>query len=115
MAEKCGFVGDGARSDIKVNYDLTLQVKIVVFTISPTFSSSTSFACGCRPARTQIARARHALILFADDAFAFDDNRPALAARHIGTARGRRHLWPYRRQLELSPAHACMQYMYNST
>lgn len=45
MAEKCGFVGDGARSDIKVNYDLTLQVKIVVFTISPTFSSSTSFAC----------------------------------------------------------------------
>lgn len=44
IATRCGFIGD-TKSNIKVNYDLTLRMKIVLFTISPTFSSSTSFAC----------------------------------------------------------------------
>lgn len=45
IATKCGFVGDSGQQDITVDYDLTLAMKIVVFTISPTFRSSTSFAC----------------------------------------------------------------------
>ncbi|KAL7007024.1 hypothetical protein EMMF5_003250 [Cystobasidiomycetes sp. EMM_F5] len=44
IATKCGFIGD-QKSNIKVNYDLTLGLKIIFFTISPTFSSSTSFPC----------------------------------------------------------------------
>lgn len=45
IATKCGFVGDAGAQDINVNYDLTLSLKIAGITISPTFRSSTSFAC----------------------------------------------------------------------
>jgi hypothetical protein len=41
---KCGFTGV-REQDIKVNYDLTLRFKLLLITIAPTVSSSTSFAC----------------------------------------------------------------------
>lgn len=47
----------------------------------------------------------------ADCAFVFDDDRPALAARHLGIARGCGHLWPHGRRFELNLR---TQYMYKS-
>ncbi|GAA5844711.1 hypothetical protein JCM5353_005833 [Sporobolomyces roseus] len=45
IATKCGFLGGGSKSDLKVNYKVQTKVKVVAISISPTFSSSASFAC----------------------------------------------------------------------
>jgi len=47
LATKCG-----ATSDITVNYDLTLKIRIIAL-ISPSFSSSASFPCPLTPAEIQ--------------------------------------------------------------
>lgn len=44
IAVKCGFIGN-SKSDIPVNYKLTLKLKILGLTISPSFSGSASFSC----------------------------------------------------------------------
>ncbi|KAF8759131.1 hypothetical protein RHS01_02649 [Rhizoctonia solani] len=44
IAVKCGFIGN-SKSDIPVDYKLTLKLKIAGVTISPSFSGSASFAC----------------------------------------------------------------------
>ncbi|KAF8610520.1 hypothetical protein BDV93DRAFT_483817 [Ceratobasidium sp. AG-I] len=44
IAVKCGFIGN-SKSDIPVNYQLTLKLKILGVTISPSFSGSASFSC----------------------------------------------------------------------
>ncbi|OCB89809.1 hypothetical protein A7U60_g2990 [Sanghuangporus baumii] len=43
LLSKCGFTG--TKEDITVDYKITLGIKIIVITISPTFSSSFSFEC----------------------------------------------------------------------
>ncbi|KAG8695953.1 hypothetical protein FRC09_008831 [Ceratobasidium sp. 395] len=44
IAVKCGFIGN-TKSDIPVNYKLTLKLKVLGLTISPSFSGSASFSC----------------------------------------------------------------------
>ncbi|QRW00193.1 glycoside hydrolase family 28 protein [Ceratobasidium sp. AG-Ba] len=44
IAVKCGFIGN-TKSDIPVNYQLTLKLKVLGLTISPSFSGSASFSC----------------------------------------------------------------------
>jgi len=44
IATKCGFIG-GSKSQITVNYKLTLGLRIVFITISPVVSNSLSFDC----------------------------------------------------------------------
>ncbi|KAI6045683.1 hypothetical protein EDC04DRAFT_2559012 [Pisolithus marmoratus] len=44
VASKCGLTG-GAKSDITIDYDITLGLRVLFFTISPTVSSSASFLC----------------------------------------------------------------------
>jgi len=44
IATKCG-VGGGQRRDITVNYQLTLGIQILLFTVSPVISNAFSFAC----------------------------------------------------------------------
>ncbi|KDN51789.1 hypothetical protein RSAG8_00337, partial [Rhizoctonia solani AG-8 WAC10335] len=44
IAVKCGFIGN-SKSDIPVNYSLTLKLKIAGVTVSPSFSGSASFSC----------------------------------------------------------------------
>ncbi|CAE6504568.1 unnamed protein product [Rhizoctonia solani] len=44
IAVKCGFIGN-SKSDIPVNYSLTLKLKIAGVAISPSFSGSASFSC----------------------------------------------------------------------
>ncbi|KAG9318698.1 hypothetical protein JVU11DRAFT_794 [Chiua virens] len=41
---KCG-IGGSTASDITVDYDITLALRILFFTVSPTISNSASFAC----------------------------------------------------------------------
>ncbi|KAL5511141.1 hypothetical protein ACEPAH_4356 [Sanghuangporus vaninii] len=43
LLSKCGFTG--TKQDITVDYKITLGIKIIVITVSPTFSSSFSFEC----------------------------------------------------------------------
>ncbi|GAA5947243.1 hypothetical protein JCM3765_001587 [Sporobolomyces pararoseus] len=45
IATKCGFLGSGGEQDLKVNYKVETKVKVIAVTVSPTFSSSASFAC----------------------------------------------------------------------
>ncbi|EIN07222.1 hypothetical protein PUNSTDRAFT_53598 [Punctularia strigosozonata HHB-11173 SS5] len=44
LATKCGFIG-GSKSDITVDYDITLGLRILFITVSPQISNSFSFAC----------------------------------------------------------------------
>jgi len=44
IATKCGFIG-GTKSQITVNYKITLGLRIVFFVISPVVSNSLSFDC----------------------------------------------------------------------
>jgi LEA14-like dessication related protein len=44
IATKCGFI-NGNRSQIKVNYKITLGLRIIFITISPVVSNSLSFDC----------------------------------------------------------------------
>ncbi|KAG9122827.1 hypothetical protein FRC07_000624 [Ceratobasidium sp. 392] len=44
IAVKCGFIGN-SKSDIPVKYQLTLKLKVLGLTISPSFSGSASFSC----------------------------------------------------------------------
>jgi len=44
LATKCGLAG-GTASDITVNYDITLGLRVLFFTVSPTISNSASFLC----------------------------------------------------------------------
>ncbi|KAG6335587.1 hypothetical protein ID866_3503 [Astraeus odoratus] len=44
LATKCGLNG-GTKSDITVDYDITLDLRVLFFTISPTISNSASFLC----------------------------------------------------------------------
>jgi len=44
LLSKCGLEG-GSASDITVDYDITLGLRIVFFTVSPTISNSASFLC----------------------------------------------------------------------
>ncbi|KII88353.1 hypothetical protein PLICRDRAFT_175952 [Plicaturopsis crispa FD-325 SS-3] len=44
LATKCGFIG-GTKSDISVNYKITLGLRILFITVSPVVSNSMSFAC----------------------------------------------------------------------
>lgn len=44
IATKCGFIG-GSRSQITVNYKITLGLKVLFITISPVVSNSLSFDC----------------------------------------------------------------------
>ncbi|GAA5930806.1 hypothetical protein JCM1841_000191 [Sporobolomyces salmonicolor] len=44
IATKCGFLGNSP-SDLTVNYKVQTKVKVIAVKISPTFSSSASFAC----------------------------------------------------------------------
>ncbi|KAH7929749.1 hypothetical protein BV22DRAFT_106900 [Leucogyrophana mollusca] len=43
LEQKCG--ATGSASDITVNYDITLGLRILFFVVSPTVSNSLSFAC----------------------------------------------------------------------
>ncbi|KAH7912234.1 hypothetical protein BJ138DRAFT_1061540 [Hygrophoropsis aurantiaca] len=43
LEQKCG--ASGAASDITVNYEITLGLRILFFVVSPTVSNSLSFAC----------------------------------------------------------------------
>ncbi|KAL5489807.1 hypothetical protein ACEPAI_4639 [Sanghuangporus weigelae] len=43
LLSKCGFTG--TKQDITVDYKITLGIKIIAITVSPTFSSSFSFEC----------------------------------------------------------------------
>ncbi|GAA6006391.1 hypothetical protein JCM11491_004938 [Sporobolomyces phaffii] len=45
IATKCGFLGNGGQTDLKVNYKVETKVKVIAVSVSPTFSSSASFAC----------------------------------------------------------------------
>lgn len=45
IATKCGFLGSSGESDLKVNYKVETKVKVIAVSVSPTFSSSASFAC----------------------------------------------------------------------
>ncbi|PVG02779.1 hypothetical protein CPB86DRAFT_862212 [Serendipita vermifera] len=44
ISDRCGFSGN-ARKKIEVKYTITLQIKIVTFSISPSFTGSTGFDC----------------------------------------------------------------------
>jgi len=44
LITKCGISG-GTVSDITVNYDITLALRVLFFTVSPTISNSASFLC----------------------------------------------------------------------
>ncbi|KAF8559797.1 hypothetical protein OG21DRAFT_1594593 [Imleria badia] len=44
LETKCG-IGGGTVSDITVNYDITLGLRVLFFTVSPTISNSASFKC----------------------------------------------------------------------
>jgi len=44
IATKCGFIG-GSKTQITVDYKISLALKIVFFTISPVVSNSMSFDC----------------------------------------------------------------------
>jgi len=44
IATKCGFIG-GSRTQIKVNYKITLGLKVLFITVSPVVSNSLSFDC----------------------------------------------------------------------
>ncbi|KAL4067883.1 hypothetical protein J3A83DRAFT_4359747 [Scleroderma citrinum] len=44
LTTKCGLNG-GTASDITVDYDLTLNLRVLFFTVSPTVSNSASFMC----------------------------------------------------------------------
>jgi hypothetical protein len=44
IATKCGFVG-GAKTNIKVNYKITLGLRILFVVVSPVISNSFSFEC----------------------------------------------------------------------
>ncbi|GAA5868279.1 hypothetical protein JCM1840_005623 [Sporobolomyces johnsonii] len=44
IATKCGFLGNSS-SDLTVNYKVQTTVKVIAVKISPTFSSTASFAC----------------------------------------------------------------------
>ncbi|KAF9227652.1 hypothetical protein BS17DRAFT_774096 [Gyrodon lividus] len=44
LLDKCG-VGGTAKTDITVDYDITLGLRILFFTVSPTISNSASFVC----------------------------------------------------------------------
>jgi LEA14-like dessication related protein len=44
IANRCGFTGN-SRQKINVKYVITLKMKILAFTISPSFSGSTGFDC----------------------------------------------------------------------
>ncbi|KAL5529714.1 hypothetical protein ACEPAG_5699 [Sanghuangporus baumii] len=43
LLSKCGFTG--TKQDITVDYEITLGIKIIAITVSPTFSSTFSFDC----------------------------------------------------------------------
>jgi len=45
IATKCGFIGGGAKSQITVNYKITIGIRIFCITISPDISNSLSFDC----------------------------------------------------------------------
>ncbi|GAA5900354.1 uncharacterized protein JCM6883_002819 [Sporobolomyces salmoneus] len=46
IATKCGFLGGSSgKEDLKVNYKVETKVKVIAVSVSPTFSSSASFAC----------------------------------------------------------------------
>lgn len=44
LETKCGING-GTASDITVDYDITLNVRVLFFTVSPTISNTASFVC----------------------------------------------------------------------
>ncbi|KAH9813036.1 hypothetical protein DFH28DRAFT_374464 [Melampsora americana] len=44
IAYKCGFLG-AKKTPIKISFDITLKLKILAISISPTFSSSNTFTC----------------------------------------------------------------------
>ncbi|KAH8915254.1 hypothetical protein BT69DRAFT_1286631 [Atractiella rhizophila] len=44
LIKKCGFTGQKA-TDLEVDYKLTLKIKVVLFSISPSFHSSAKFPC----------------------------------------------------------------------
>lgn len=44
LATKCGLTG-GTKSDITLDYDITLGLRVLFFTVSPTVSNSASFLC----------------------------------------------------------------------
>ncbi|KDQ61025.1 hypothetical protein JAAARDRAFT_32024 [Jaapia argillacea MUCL 33604] len=44
LATKCGYTG-GAKSNIVVNYDIDLGIRILAVTVSPVISNTFSFAC----------------------------------------------------------------------
>ncbi|KIK30928.1 hypothetical protein PISMIDRAFT_669858 [Pisolithus microcarpus 441] len=44
LATQCGLTG-GTKSDITIDYDITLGLRVLFFTVSPTVSSSASFLC----------------------------------------------------------------------
>lgn len=45
IATKCGFLGSGSKQDLDVNYKITLGIRVVGIVVSPSFSSSATFAC----------------------------------------------------------------------
>ncbi|GAA5822372.1 hypothetical protein JCM10212_004628, partial [Sporobolomyces blumeae] len=44
IAQKCGFLGS-SESNLEVNYKVKTKVKVIAVSISPSFSSTASFAC----------------------------------------------------------------------
>ncbi|KAH9454142.1 hypothetical protein Pst134EA_013229 [Puccinia striiformis f. sp. tritici] len=44
IASRCGFLGN-PKSPIKISFDITLRLKVLAISISPTFSSSNTFSC----------------------------------------------------------------------
>ncbi|KAF8163487.1 hypothetical protein B0H34DRAFT_325584 [Crassisporium funariophilum] len=52
LASKCGVSG-GAKSNIKVNYKITLGIRIMLITISPVISNEFNFPCPLQPSDIQ--------------------------------------------------------------
>jgi hypothetical protein len=44
ISDRCGFTGN-AKRQIRVKYDITLQIRILTFSISPSFSGQAGFDC----------------------------------------------------------------------
>lgn len=54
IADRCGFTGN-ARRQIQVKYEITLQIKMIAFSISPSFSGSTGFDCPLTQAQIEVS------------------------------------------------------------
>ncbi|PPQ64644.1 hypothetical protein CVT26_002734 [Gymnopilus dilepis] len=63
LAKKCGVLG-GTKTNIDVNYSITLGIRILLVTISPVISNQFSFPCPLQPSDISVCSRRLSLCIY---------------------------------------------------